>query len=94
MQLHADAGISHMEYGLLAALSTATDRTMRLRDLARIANGSLSRLSKLMNKLSDRGWVERRPDPQDGRSTLATLTDSGFDKVARTAPATSCVFGN
>jgi DNA-binding MarR family transcriptional regulator len=33
-----------------------------------------------------RGWIERTPDPQDGRYTLATLTDAGWDKVVDSAP--------
>jgi DNA-binding MarR family transcriptional regulator len=86
LQLQRDAGISHIEYGVLSALSVQDDRTMRLRDLARLANSSLSRLSKIVNRLSDHGWVQRRPDPQDGRSTLATLTEAGFAKVVATAP--------
>jgi DNA-binding MarR family transcriptional regulator len=77
VQLRRDAGITHVEYGVLSSLSTATDRTMRLRELARIANSTLSRLSKVVDRLSDHGWVERRPDPEDGRSTLATLTEEG-----------------
>ncbi|GGG26577.1 MarR family transcriptional regulator [Rhodococcoides trifolii] len=85
-QLRQDAGITHVEYGVLSSLSTATDRTMRLRELARIANSTLSRLSKVVDRLSDRGWVERRPDPEDGRTTLATLTDRGWQKVLDTAP--------
>jgi DNA-binding MarR family transcriptional regulator len=30
--------------------------------------------------------VRRTPDPTDGRYTLATLTEDGWDKVVRTAP--------
>ncbi|MBY4108241.1 MarR family transcriptional regulator [Rhodococcus fascians] len=86
MQLRRDAGVTHVEYGVLASLSTADERTMRLRELARIANSTLSRLSKVVDRLSDQGWVERRPDPEDGRSTLATLTDQGMQKVRDTAP--------
>ncbi len=86
-QLQRDAGISHVEYGVLSALSTAENRTMRLSELGRIANSTLSRLSKVVNRLSDQGWVNRRPDPEDGRSTLATLTDEGLEKVVATAPS-------
>lgn len=86
-QLRRDAGITHIEYGVLSSLSSSPQRTMRLRDLARIANSTLSRLSKVIDRLSDQGWVQRRPDPDDGRSTLATLTDTGWAKVTSTAPA-------
>ena len=40
----------------------------------------------MVDRLDNRGWVCRRPDPSDGRSTLAVLTDAGWDKVVETAP--------
>jgi DNA-binding MarR family transcriptional regulator len=55
-------------------------------ELAYLANGSLSRLSNVVKRFEQRGWVERSPDPSDGRYTLAALTDTGFDVVAAAAP--------
>ncbi|OZC59739.1 MarR family transcriptional regulator [Rhodococcus sp. 06-621-2] len=86
IQLVRDAGLSHFEYGVLSGLSMQADRSLRLRDLARSANSTLSRLSKVVDRLSDQGWVERRPDPEDGRCTQAVLTEAGWDKVAAAAP--------
>jgi DNA-binding MarR family transcriptional regulator len=85
-QLQRDAGISHFEYQVMAGLSEAPGRTMRMGELAVFANGSLSRLSHVVNRLENRGWVRRAPDPADGRVTLATLTDAGWDKVVAAAP--------
>lgn len=85
-QLQRDAGISHFEYQVLAGLSERPDRTLRMSDLALLANGSLSRMSHVVNRLEKRGWVHRTPDPADGRYTLATLTDDGWEKVVATAP--------
>jgi len=85
-QLQRDAGISHFEYQVLAALSEAPDRTLRMSELAVLAEGSLSRLSQVVSRLERRGWVGRTPDPTDGRYTLAVLTDDGWDKVVATAP--------
>ncbi|WP_328459832.1 MarR family transcriptional regulator [Actinoplanes sp. NBC_00393] len=85
-QLQRDAGISHFEYGILAGLSESPDRTLRMSTLARFAEGSLARLSQAVSRLEKRGWVRRRPDPADGRYTLAELTDDGWDKVVATAP--------
>jgi DNA-binding MarR family transcriptional regulator len=85
-QLLRDAEVSHFEYQVLAMLSMSAERTMRMSELAQVANGSLSRLSRVVDRLERRGWVSRRPDPDDGRYTLATLTDAGWDKVVRTAP--------
>ncbi|GAA4697451.1 MarR family winged helix-turn-helix transcriptional regulator [Phytohabitans rumicis] len=85
-QLQRDAGISHFEYQVLAGLSEAPDRTLRMSMLAVFANGSLSRLSHVVSRLERRGWVRRDPDPSDGRFTLATLTGDGWAKVVETAP--------
>jgi DNA-binding MarR family transcriptional regulator len=85
-QLQQDAGVSHFEYQVMAGLSERRDRTMRMSDLAGLANGSLSRMSHVVNRLEKRGWVHRTPDPADGRYTLATLTEDGWQKVVETAP--------
>ena len=85
-QLRRDAGISHFEYQVMAGLSGAPDRTMRMSELAVLAEGSLSRLSQVVGRLEKRGWVRRTPDPSDGRYTLAILTDDGWTKVVDTAP--------
>jgi len=85
-QLQRDAGLSWFEYLVLAGLSEAPDRTMRMSRLALLANGSLSRLSHVVKRLEGRGWVVRRPCPDDGRYTNALLTDAGWEKVVATAP--------
>lgn len=85
-QLQRDAGISHFEYQVMAMLSMSPQRTRRMSEVATLANGSLTRLSRTVDRLEQRGWVARRPDPDDGRATLAVLTDAGWHKVAATAP--------
>ena len=85
-QLHRDAGISHFEYQVLALLSEAPGRTLRMSVLATLAEGSLPRLSQVVARLEQRGWVRRTPDPADGRYTLAILTDQGQAKVTQAAP--------
>ncbi|MFY1635716.1 MarR family winged helix-turn-helix transcriptional regulator [Solwaraspora sp. WMMB335] len=85
-QLQRDAGVSLFDYQVLAALSDAPERTMRMSRLALIADGSLSRLSQVVARLEKRGWVSRTPDPADGRYTLAILTDAGWEKIVEAAP--------
>ena len=86
-QLHRDAGISHFEYWVLALLSEAPARSLRLSQLACQANASLSRLSHGITRLEKRGWVTRQPCPDDARATLAVLTDDGLQQVVAAAPA-------
>jgi DNA-binding MarR family transcriptional regulator len=85
-QLRRDAGISHFEYQVLALLSEAPGRTLRMSELATLAEGSLPRLSQVVGRLEKRGWMRRTPDPADGRYTLAILTDQGGAKVSEAAP--------
>ncbi|MBL0886733.1 MarR family winged helix-turn-helix transcriptional regulator [Myceligenerans indicum] len=87
VQLSRDEGISNFEYGALAALAQNECRSMRIKDLARMANGTFPRLSKMIDRFEKQGWVIRRPDPDDGRATRAVLTAEGLRKVAVATPA-------
>ena len=74
------------EYLTLSHISDAPDRRIRMSELAFLANGSLSRLSNVVKRFEQRGWVTRSPDPDDGRYTLAHLTDDGYQLVVEAAP--------
>ena len=85
-QLQRDSGLSHFEYLVLAGLSESPGRSRRMSELAGFANGSLSRLSHVVKRLEHRGFVERHPAEDDGRITVATITDAGFEMVVAAAP--------
>jgi DNA-binding MarR family transcriptional regulator len=85
-QLRRDADLSHFEYFVLAMLSEAPEHTLRMTGLATMTNATLPRLSHVVSRLEDRGYVERRPCPQDRRATNAVLTGEGWDKVVGAAP--------
>jgi DNA-binding MarR family transcriptional regulator len=71
---------------VLAHLSEAPGRTLRMSELAAIASGSLSRLSHVVARLEAKGWVRRESCPGDGRFINAVLTDAGWQKIVETAP--------
>ena len=85
-QLRRDAGLTHFEYYVLAMLSEAPERTLRMTALAATTNATLPRLSHVVQRLEERGLVARFPCPDDGRATNARLTPAGWDKVRATAP--------
>jgi len=85
-QLRRDADLTHFEYFVLAMLSEAPERTLRMRTLAQQTNATLPRLSHVVRRLGDRGLVERFPCPEDGRATNARLTPTGWDAVVAAAP--------
>jgi len=86
-QLRRDSHLGMVEYQVMARLSQSPEWTLRMSALADLANSSLSRLSHLVKRLEERGFVRREPDPADGRFTNAILTDQGYQTLAAAAPA-------
>lgn len=85
-QLQRDADLTHFEFGMLYALGESPDHTLRMSVLAEYANSLLPRLSRAAARLESKGWLEREPDPTDGRYTLARLTDEGRSKLHEASP--------
>lgn len=85
-QLQRDAEVTHFGYWVLAVLSESPDHALRMSDLAARSNASLSRVSHVVARLEERGWVRRHPSEDDRRSNLAELTAAGHDKIVATAP--------
>lgn len=85
-QLQRDAELSHFEYFVMAMLSEAPARTLRMTELGLETNATLPRLSHVVARLEKRGYVRRSPCEADRRATNATLTASGWEKVVETAP--------
>lgn len=85
-QLRQDAGLTHFEYLVLAMLSEAPGRTLRMSALAGRTNATLPRLSHVARRLEERDLVERLPCPEDARATNARLTDSGWETLVASAP--------
>ena len=85
-QLRRDAGLTNFEYYVLAMLSEAEHRTLRMTALAAQTNATLPRLSHVIRRLEERGLVERFPCPEDRRATNARLTPAGWDAVVDAAP--------
>src|SRR5271170_7257715 len=69
-------GVSMREYDVLYTLSKCLE-PIRISELNRHVLLSQPALSRLVDRLADRGLVERQPDPADGRSVLLALTEAG-----------------
>ncbi|NUS00864.1 MAG: MarR family transcriptional regulator [Kribbellaceae bacterium] len=85
-QLRRDAELTHFDYYVMAMLSEAPKRTLRMTALAQRTNATLPRLSHVVKRLEDRGLIERFPCPEDARATNARLTAAGWKKIKATAP--------
>lgn len=73
-------------YDVLLELNAAPGRCLRMQDLSERVVLSRSRVSRLVDDLEREGFVERRPDPDDGRATFASLTSAGKGALRRAAP--------
>ena len=85
-QLLRDAGLTHFDYQVLAMLSEAPGRSLRMTTLAQRTSATLPRLSHVVERLEGRGFVVRTPDPDDARATRAHLAEPGWETLVAAAP--------
>jgi DNA-binding MarR family transcriptional regulator len=85
-ELQRDAGIPHTYYEILARLSEAPGRALRMSELAERTDSSRSRLTHAIDRLAERGWVRREDCATDRRGQMAVLTDAGMDTLRAAAP--------
>jgi DNA-binding MarR family transcriptional regulator len=89
LELRHGLGLSGVE--VLGRLAAAEDRCLRLSALAAETGLSLSRISRVVDRLERRGLVDRRPCAADARAVEAHLTPIGLT-LGREAQATHFAF--
>lgn len=83
--LRTDHDFNVDDFDVLATLQEASG-SLRMSDLASRVVLSPSRMTRRVEALENAGYVERRPDPDDGRAVRAHLTDAGnvfMDSIAQ-----------
>lgn len=71
------------EYDVLFNLYRQPERRARIRDLTPQLLLSQPSVSRLIERLDQRGLVERSGDPTDARGTVVALTDAGVEVFRR-----------
>jgi DNA-binding MarR family transcriptional regulator len=74
-------GVAGIRPAHLQVFGTIKAEGTRLSDLANWSNMSLSSMAELVDDLERLGYLERRPDPRDGRAKLVCLTDTGWGAI-------------
>ena len=74
-------GVAGIRPAHLQVFGTIKAEGTRLSDLASWSNMSLSSMAELVDDLERLGYLERRPDPRDGRAKLVCLTDTGWRAI-------------
>ena len=82
----ASHDLSMPDYEILAQLSDAPNRKMRMSELADITLLSRSRLSHRMKVMEKAGWVRREACPVDKRGFFAVMTPKGWKAIVAAAP--------
>jgi DNA-binding MarR family transcriptional regulator len=72
--------VSRTEVGVLRILSAGPRRITELAAEERVTQPAIT---LLVNRLQERGWVERIPDPSDRRAVLVSLTPAGEEVFER-----------
>ncbi|KAB1644988.1 MarR family winged helix-turn-helix transcriptional regulator [Gulosibacter chungangensis] len=78
-------GISMNEYDVLFNIYRAPDHRLRLRELNRSVLITQSSVSRLVDRLVSRGFVEKTEDATDARGTIVRLTESGVRAFRKAA---------
>lgn len=78
--------LSMADYEVLAQLSDAPDRKMRMSELADVAMLSRSRLSHRIKVMEKAGWVKREACSDDKRGYFAVMTAKGWKAIVAAAP--------
>ncbi len=85
-ELQAEHELSLPAYEVLAHLSEAPERRLRMSDLTGCARLSPSGLTRLVDKLVRDGLVERVRCPRDARVVYAELTNGGLARLETAYP--------
>ena len=75
------AGLSPQQYNVLRILRGAKGAL----NCTEIANRMINRdpdMTRLLDRMEAKGWIERARDGQDRRVVLATITQAGLDLIA------------
>ncbi len=73
----ADAGYTDLSIAHFSVFQHLPPGGARVTMLASSAQMTKQSMSALVEHLLERGYLERRPDPTDGRASLVTLTERG-----------------
>ncbi len=85
-QLAASSSLSLSDYEVLVHLSESDCGSTRVSDLAAALDWERSRLSHHLRRMQERGLIERRDCPNDGRVAYVLLTPHGRETIEQAAP--------
>jgi DNA-binding MarR family transcriptional regulator len=82
-EVRRDFGVIRAEYHLLMCL--AHYPTLSAQDVSRLTRRPRNSISRAVHRMLAEGYLDRAPDPDDGRQALLTITPAGralHEKIA------------
>lgn len=87
-------GLTFARYEALVLLTFSRDGSLPMGKIGQRLMVHPTSATNIVQRLDAQGFVERRPNPQDGRGTIATITPAGRDAMeAVTAELVAGEFG-
>jgi DNA-binding MarR family transcriptional regulator len=85
-ELHDEQGMALTDYDVLVQLSAVEPHRLRMSELADRLLLSRSGATRLVDRLTAVGWVERVTCDDDRRGQWASLTDAGYARLREASP--------
>jgi DNA-binding MarR family transcriptional regulator len=82
----AQQGLAGAEFEAMVRLARSPDRRLRMTDLTAQTSLTSSGITRVVDRLVDRGLVAREACPSDRRSTFAVITPAGDQLIAAALP--------
>lgn len=86
--------LSFQDYDVLYTLSQQPGHSLRLRDINKRVLLTQPSVSRLIDRLTARGFVSKCVEKEDGRGILVTLTEYGYETFSRVAEVHSKTITN
>jgi DNA-binding MarR family transcriptional regulator len=85
-QMQQQAGLTLPETVVLCRVAMAPDAALRMADLADMLGVAKSAITKTVDRLEARGWLQRERDDHDRRGVHAVVTTAGMDAFRQAQP--------
>jgi len=82
----AEHGLAEIEFAVLLRLARSPHARLRMTDLTCQTSLTSSGITRVVDRLVDRGLVSRQACPSDRRSTYAVITAAGLSRVEAALP--------
>lgn len=85
-QLREDSDLTNVDFRVMSALMQEPGTAMRMGELARLLSSNMPRLSKVISRMEERGFVARDKVAGDGRAVDVVLTQAGRKALVHALP--------